>query len=119
MGGPWVGKFLKTSTYQRVTTGEASALIGKYCSRVYALEGFAGHGEQANIRLRRFGDRSVPYAGQAEPTPHTTASSKFLPRPATGRGGQAGRIGFFLSGHFCIFDERDDHDLARHAQPEP
>jgi sulfopropanediol 3-dehydrogenase len=67
-GGLWVGKFLKTCTYQRVTTDAASALIGEYCSRLCALEGFAGHGEQANIRVRRFGGRNVPYAGQAEPS---------------------------------------------------
>ncbi|MFM1887118.1 MAG: histidinol dehydrogenase [Pseudomonadota bacterium] len=65
-GGLWVGKFLKTCTYQRVTTDAASALIGEYCSRLCALEGFAGHGEQANIRVRRFGGRDVPYAGKAE-----------------------------------------------------
>ncbi|SLK11580.1 histidinol dehydrogenase [Novosphingobium mathurense] len=72
-GGLWVGKFLKTCTYQKVLTDEASALIGEYCSRLCALEGFAGHGEQANIRVRRFGGRNVPYAGQAEPTPETIA----------------------------------------------
>ncbi|MEE4451602.1 histidinol dehydrogenase [Novosphingobium resinovorum] len=72
-GGLWVGKFIKTCTYQRVTTDEASALIGEYCSRLCALEGFAGHGEQANIRVRRFGGRNVPYAGQAEPTELTLA----------------------------------------------
>ncbi|MBT0670461.1 histidinol dehydrogenase [Novosphingobium profundi] len=72
-GGLWVGKFLKTCTYQRVETDEASALIGEYCSRLCALEGFAGHGEQANIRVRRFGKRNVPYAGQAEPTSETAA----------------------------------------------
>jgi sulfopropanediol 3-dehydrogenase len=65
-GGLWVGKFLKTCTYQRVLTDEASALIGEYCSRLCALEGFAGHGEQANIRVRRYGGRAVPYAGKAE-----------------------------------------------------
>ena len=65
-GGLWVGKFLKTCTYQRVTTDEASAMIGEYCSRLCSLEGFAGHGEQANIRVRRFGGRDVPYAGRAE-----------------------------------------------------
>lgn len=72
-GGLWVGKFLKTCTYQRVTSDAASALIGEYCSRLCALEGFAGHGEQANIRVRRFGGRNVPYAGQADPTPATAA----------------------------------------------
>jgi sulfopropanediol 3-dehydrogenase len=47
-------------------TDEASAMIGAYCSRLCALEGFAGHGEQANIRVRRYGKRAVPYAGIAE-----------------------------------------------------
>jgi len=66
-GGLWVGKFLKTCTYQRVTSDAASAMIGEYCSRLCALEGFAGHGEQANIRVRRYGGRDIPYAGRAEP----------------------------------------------------
>ncbi len=66
-GGLWVGKFLKTCTYQRVTSDAASAMIGEYCSRLCALEGFAGHGEQANIRVRRFGGRNIPYAGAAQP----------------------------------------------------
>jgi sulfopropanediol 3-dehydrogenase len=66
-GGLWVGKFLKTCTYQRVLTDEASTLIGEYCSRLCSLEGFAGHGEQANVRVRRYGGRNVPYAGRAEP----------------------------------------------------
>nr|WP_205200308.1 histidinol dehydrogenase [Burkholderia sp. Cy-637] len=54
-GGLWVGKFIKTCTYQRVLTDEASVLIGEYCSRLCAMEGFAGHQEQADIRVRRFG----------------------------------------------------------------
>ena len=66
-GGLWVGKFLKTCTYQKIVTDEASALIGEYCSRLCALEGFAGHGEQANIRVRRYGGRNVAYAGRVEP----------------------------------------------------
>ena len=66
-GGLWVGKFLKTCTYQKVLTDEASAMVGEYCSRLCALEGFAGHGEQANIRVRRYGGRNVPYAGRVEP----------------------------------------------------
>ena len=66
-GGLWVGKFLKTCTYQKVLTDEASAMVGEYCSRLCALEGFAGHGEQANIRVRRYGGRTVPYAGRVEP----------------------------------------------------
>lgn len=65
-GGLWVGKFLKTCTYQRVLTDEASAMVGEYCSRLCALEGFAGHGEQANIRVRRYGGRNIPYASAAE-----------------------------------------------------
>ncbi len=65
-GGLWVGKFLKTCTYQRVLTDQASAQIGEYCSRLCALEGFAGHGEQANIRVRRYGHKDVPYGGAAE-----------------------------------------------------
>ena len=52
-GGLWVGKFLKTCTYQRVLTPEASVHVGEYCSRLCALEGFAGHKEQADIRVRR------------------------------------------------------------------
>ena len=65
-GGLWVGKFLKTCTYQRILTDEASALIGSYASRLCMLEGFAGHAEQANIRLRRYGGVNVPYATAAE-----------------------------------------------------
>jgi len=61
-GGLWVGKFIKTHTYQRVLTDEASALVGEYTSRLSMLEGFAGHAEQANIRVRRYGGRAVaPY----------------------------------------------------------
>jgi sulfopropanediol 3-dehydrogenase len=65
-GGLWVGKFLKTCTYQRVLTDEASAMIGEYASRLCMLEGFVGHAEQANIRVRRYGGRNVPYATAAE-----------------------------------------------------
>ena len=65
-GGLWVGKFIKTCTYQRILTDKASIMIGEYCSRLCALEGFAGHGEQANIRVRRLGGRNIPYAGKAE-----------------------------------------------------
>jgi sulfopropanediol 3-dehydrogenase len=54
-GGLWVGKFIKTCTYQRVTTDSASALIGSYGSRLCELEGFAGHKEQADLRVRRYG----------------------------------------------------------------
>jgi sulfopropanediol 3-dehydrogenase len=64
-GGLWVGKFIKTCTYQRVLTDEASALIGRYCSRLCAIEGMVAHGEQANVRVRRYGGQQVPYAGAA------------------------------------------------------
>ncbi len=57
-GGLWVGKFIKTCTYQRVTK-EASVHVGEYCSRLCALEGFAGHKEQADIRLRRYGGKNA------------------------------------------------------------
>ena len=63
-GGLWVGKFIKTCTYQKVLTDEASAKIGEVCSRLCMLEGFVAHAEQANIRVRRYGGRNVPY-GQA------------------------------------------------------
>ena len=56
-GGLWVGKFLKTCTYQKVLTDEASTTMGEYCSRLCHMENFAGHGEQANIRVRRYGNR--------------------------------------------------------------
>jgi sulfopropanediol 3-dehydrogenase len=58
-GGLWVGKFLKTCTYQRITTPEASAMIGEYCSRLCAIEGFAGHQAQADLRVRRYGGSNV------------------------------------------------------------
>lgn len=59
-GGLWVGKFLKTCTYQRVLTADASRLVGEYCSRLCALEGFMGHKEQADIRVRRYGAHPDP-----------------------------------------------------------
>jgi sulfopropanediol 3-dehydrogenase len=64
-GGLWVGKFLKTCTYQKVMTDQASALVGEYCSRLCVLEGFYGHAEQANIRVRRYGGRNIGYAQPA------------------------------------------------------
>jgi sulfopropanediol 3-dehydrogenase len=65
-GGLWVGKFMKTCTYQKVVTDEASALVGEYCSRLCILEGFFAHAEQANIRVRRYGGRNIGYAQAAE-----------------------------------------------------
>ena len=65
-GGLWVGKFLKTCTYQKVMTDKASAQVGEVCSRLCILEGFSGHAEQANVRVRRYGGRNVPYAAAAE-----------------------------------------------------
>jgi sulfopropanediol 3-dehydrogenase len=60
-GGLWVGKFLKTHSYQRITTDAAAAMIGEYGSRLCMLEGFVGHAEQCNIRVRRYGGRNIPY----------------------------------------------------------
>jgi len=65
-GGLWVGKFLKTHSYQRVTTDEAATLVGEYGSRLCMLEGFVGHAEQCNIRVRRYGKRNIPYGVAAE-----------------------------------------------------
>lgn len=64
-GGLWVGKFLKTHSYQKVLTDEAAASIGAYCSRLCMLEGFVGHAEQANMRVRRYGGRNVGYGQPA------------------------------------------------------
>ncbi|MFH6565616.1 histidinol dehydrogenase [Pseudomonas kulmbachensis] len=64
-GGLWVGKYIKTCTYQRVVTDEASTLIGEYCSRLCLMEGFVGHAEQANIRVRRYGGKHVGYGEPA------------------------------------------------------
>jgi len=66
-GGLWVGKFMKTCTWQTVTSNEASAMIGEYGSRLSMLEGFVGHAEQANVRVRRYGGRNVPYGTGAAP----------------------------------------------------
>ena len=65
-GGLWVGKFIKTHTYQRILTDEASAALGEVCSRLCMLEGFVGHAEQANLRVRRLGGRNIPYGTAAE-----------------------------------------------------
>lgn len=66
-GGLWVGKYLKTHSYQKVLTDEAAAMIGEYGSRLCVLEGFVGHAEQCNVRVRRYGGRNVPYGAPAEP----------------------------------------------------
>ena len=66
-GGLWVGKFLKTHSYQRVTTDVAAAMIGEYGSRLCMLEGFVGHAEQCNIRVRRYGGRNVAYGTAVMP----------------------------------------------------
>lgn len=65
-GGLWVGKFIKTHSYQRVLTDEAATLVGEYGSRLCMLEGFVGHAEQCNIRVRRYGGLNVPY-GEGAP----------------------------------------------------
>ena len=66
-GGLWVGKFLKTHSYQKILSDEAAVFVGEYCSRLCALEGFSGHAEQANIRLRRYGGLNVPFGQGASP----------------------------------------------------
>ncbi|MEM5503014.1 histidinol dehydrogenase [Ahrensia kielensis] len=66
-GGLWIGKYLKTHSYQRVLTDEAATMIGEYGSRLCMLEGFVGHAEQCNIRVRRYGGRNVPYGEAAQP----------------------------------------------------
>ncbi|MEY8800564.1 histidinol dehydrogenase [Leisingera sp. XS_AS12] len=65
-GGLWVGKFLKTHSYQKVITDEAATMIGEYGSRLCMLEGFVGHAEQCNIRVRRYGGKNVAYGEAAE-----------------------------------------------------
>ena len=70
-GGLWVGKYLKTHSYQKVTTDEAAAMIGEYGSRLCMLEGFVGHAEQCNVRIRRYGGVNVPYG---EGAPHREAA---------------------------------------------
>ncbi len=70
-GGLWVGKFLKTHSYQRITTDEAAAKIGAYGSRLCILEGFVGHAEQCNLRVRRYGGRNIPYGAAV---PHQDAA---------------------------------------------
>ncbi len=84
-GGLWVGKFLKTCTHQHVLTDEASAHVGEVCSRLCALEGFAGHGEQANLRVRRYGHRDVPYASAVQPEAQGVEVPKHAedPQPVT------------------------------------
>lgn len=65
-GGLWVGKFLKTHSYQKILTDEAATLIGSYGSRLCMLEGFVAHAEQCNVRVRRYGGRNVPYGTAVE-----------------------------------------------------
>lgn len=65
-GGLWVGKFLKTHSYQKILTDEAAANVGAYGSRLCMLEGFVGHAEQCNIRVRRYGGGNVGYGEGAD-----------------------------------------------------
>ena len=65
-GGLWVGKFLKTHSYQKILTDEAATKIGEYGSRLCVLEGFIGHAEQCNLRVRRFGGKNIPYGASAD-----------------------------------------------------
>ncbi|MEM7683974.1 MAG: histidinol dehydrogenase, partial [Pseudomonadota bacterium] len=64
-GGLWVGKYLKTHSYQRVVTDEAATMVGEYGSRLCVLEGFVGHAEQCNVRVRRYGGLNIPYGAGA------------------------------------------------------
>ena len=64
-GGLWVGKFIKTHSYQRIDSDESATVIGEYGSRLCMLEGFVGHAEQCNVRVRRYGGVNVPYGGAA------------------------------------------------------
>jgi sulfopropanediol 3-dehydrogenase len=65
-GGLWVGKFLKTHSYQRILTDEAAVMIGEYGSRLCILEGFIGHAEQCNLRVRRYGGKNIGYGKAAQ-----------------------------------------------------
>jgi sulfopropanediol 3-dehydrogenase len=65
-GGLWVGKFLKTHSYQKILTDEAATTMGEYGSRLCMLEGFVGHAEQCNVRVRRYGGRNVAYGSAAD-----------------------------------------------------
>jgi len=67
-GGLWVGKYIKTHSYQRIVTDEAATLMAEYGSRLCLLEGFVGHAEQCNVRLRRYGGVNLPY-GEGAPHP--------------------------------------------------
>jgi sulfopropanediol 3-dehydrogenase len=74
-GGLWVGKYLKTHSYQKITTDEAAAEIGAYGSRLCMLEGFVGHAEQCNLRVRRYGGVNVPY-GKGAPAYRQNTDTK-------------------------------------------
>ncbi len=65
-GGLWVGKFLKTHSYQRIITDEAATMIAEYGSRLCILEGFIGHAEQCNLRARRYGGKNIGYGKAAK-----------------------------------------------------
>ena len=65
-GGLWVGKFLKTHSYQKILTDQAATQIGAYGSRLCMLEGFVGHAEQCNIRVRRYGGKNIAYGTAAD-----------------------------------------------------
>ena len=65
-GGLWVGKFLKTHSYQKIQNDEAAVKIGEYGSRLCMLEGFVGHAEQCNLRIRRYGGKNIPFGTAAE-----------------------------------------------------
>ena len=84
-GGLWVGKFLKTHSYQKITSDEAAVHVGEYCSRLCMLEGFVGHAEQSNVRLRRLGGLNVPYGVAA---PHRSGDGRLRAADGTQRNSQ-------------------------------
>ena len=84
-GGLWVGKFLKTHSYQKINSDEAAVHVGEYCSRLCMLEGFVGHAEQSNVRLRRLGGLNVPYGVAA---PHRSDDGRLRAADGTQRNSQ-------------------------------
>ena len=65
-GGLWVGKYLKTHSYQKIITDEAATLMGEYGSRLCMLEGFVGHAEQCNVPVRHYGGKNIASGTAAE-----------------------------------------------------
>src|SRR3546814_19664882 len=92
-GGLCVSKLLMTCTKQCIETDAASVMIGEYCSRLCALEGFAGHAAQANVRVRRYAGKNIPYTTPAESPHGRSAHTSLIPAgcaTSTGHGRRAG-----------------------------